>query len=111
MKLSFKLHDSPTHSGHVDDPIITPTPVTITTHATAQDIRPFLGPDSCPKCPQCMEEPQTLEPWLQRRQNRQRIFVGPSPLLGVLLTDPEKVLALNRALGTRLNNKINLTYF
>ncbi len=54
-----------------------------------------------PSCPLCTEEPQTLEHWLQRCQNldvlRQHTFGSPSPPLGVLTTDPEKVLALARA--------------
>ncbi len=61
-----------------------------------------------PTCPLCKEEPQTLEHWLQRCPNldglRQHTFGSPSSPVGVLTTDPEKVLAL----GARLNNnKIN----
>ncbi len=54
-----------------------------------------------PTCPLCKEEPQTLEYWLQRCPNldvlRQHTFDSPSPPLGVLTTDPEKVLAFATA--------------
>ncbi len=55
----------------------------------------LLDPAADPTCP------QTLEHWLQRCLNldvlRQHTFGSPSPPLGVLTTDPEKVLALARA--------------
>ncbi len=61
----------------------------------------LLDPAADPTCPLCKEEPQTLEHWLQRCPNldglRQHTFGGSSPPLGVLTTDPEKVLALARA--------------
>ncbi len=61
----------------------------------------LLDPADDPACPLCKEEPQTLEHWLQRCPNldvlRQHTFGSPSPPLGVLTTDPEKVLALARA--------------
>ncbi len=54
-----------------------------------------------PTCLLCKKEPQTLEHWLQRCPNldvlRLHTFKSPSPPLGVLTTDPEKVLALARA--------------
>ncbi len=60
-----------------------------------------LDPAADPTCLLCKEEPQTLEHWLQRCPNlvglRQHTFGSPSPPLGVLTTDPEKVLALARA--------------
>ncbi len=44
-----------------------------------------------------MEEPQTVEHWLQIYPNfdalRQHTFGSPSPPLGVTVFDPEKVLA------------------
>ncbi len=53
-----------------------------------------------PTCPLCMEEPQTVEQWLQRCPNldvlMQRTFGSPSLPLGVLTTDTE-VLKLARA--------------
>ncbi len=61
----------------------------------------LLDPAADPTCPLCKEEPQTLEHWLQKCQNLdalwQRTFSSPSPQLGVLTTDPKKVLALARA--------------
>ncbi len=61
----------------------------------------LLYPAADPTCSLCKEEPQTLEHWLQRCPNvdvsRQHTFGSPSPPLGVLTTDPEKVLALARA--------------
>ncbi len=61
----------------------------------------LLDPAANPTCPLCKEEPQTLEQWMQRCPNldvlRQRTFGSPTPPLGVLTTDPEKVLALARA--------------
>ncbi len=61
----------------------------------------LLDPAADPTCPLCKEEPQTLEHWLQRCPNRdvlrQHTFGSPSPPLGVLTNDPEKVLALARA--------------
>ncbi len=61
----------------------------------------LLDPAANPTCPLCKEEPQTLEHWLQRCPNldvpRQHPFGSPSPPLGVLTTDPEKVLAFDRA--------------
>ncbi len=61
----------------------------------------LLDPAADPTCPLCKEEPQTLEHWLQRCPNldvlRQHTFGSPSLPLGVLTTDPEKVLALARA--------------
>ncbi len=54
-----------------------------------------------PTCSLCKKEPQTLEHWLQRCPNldvlQQHTFGSPSPQLGVLTNDPEKVLALVRA--------------
>ncbi len=51
-----------------------------------------------PKCPNCGEEPQTVEHWLQRIPNavalRQKPFGEPSPPLSVLATNPGSVLAL-----------------
>ncbi len=61
----------------------------------------LLDPAADPKCPPYKEDPQTLEHWLQRFLNldvlRQRKFDSHSPPLGVLTTDPEKVLPLARA--------------
>ncbi len=61
----------------------------------------LLNPAVNPTCPLCKGEPQTLEHWLQRCPNldglRQHTFGSPSPPLGVLMTDLEKVLALARA--------------
>ncbi len=61
----------------------------------------LLDPAADPTCSLCKDEPQTLEHWLQRCPNldvlRQHTFGSPSPPLGVLTTDPEKVLALARA--------------
>ncbi len=61
----------------------------------------LLDPAADPTCPLYKEEPQTLEHWLQRCPNldvlRQHPFGSPLPPLGVLTTDPEKVLALARA--------------
>ncbi len=61
----------------------------------------LLDPAVDPSCPLCKEEPQTLEHWLQGCPNfdglRQHTFSSPSPPLGVLTTDTEKVLALARA--------------
>ncbi len=58
----------------------------------------LLDPAADPTCPLCKEEPQTLEHWLQRCQNldalRQCTISSPSPPLGVITIDPEKVLAL-----------------
>ncbi len=60
----------------------------------------LLDPAADPTCPLCKVEPQTLEHWLQRWPNpdvlRQHTFGSPSPPIGVLTTDPEKVLALAR---------------
>ncbi len=56
-----------------------------------------------------------MEHWLQGCPNlRQRTFGSPSPPLGVLTADPEKVLALARAtfyraLGTRITKNNNST--
>ncbi len=51
--------------------------------------------------PLCKEELQALEQWLQRCPNldilQQHTIGIPSPPLGVLTTDPEKMLALARA--------------
>ncbi len=61
----------------------------------------LLDPAADPTRTLCKEEPQTLEHWLQRCPNldvlRQHTFGSPSPPLGVLTTDPEKVLALAMA--------------
>ncbi len=58
----------------------------------------LLYPAADPTCPMCKEKPQTLQHWLQRCPNlevlRQRTFGSPSSRLGVLTTDPERVLAL-----------------
>ncbi len=56
-----------------------------------------------------MEEPQTVEHWLQRCPSRdvlrQRNFCRPLPPLEVPTADPEKMLALGRA---TLNNNYTL---
>ncbi len=61
----------------------------------------LLDPAAAPTCPLCMGEPQTLEHWLQRCPYLdvlwQRAFGSPSSPPGVLMTDPEKMLALARA--------------
>ncbi len=61
----------------------------------------LLDPAADPTCPLCKEEPQTLEHLLQRCPNldvlRQHTFGSHLPQLGVVTTDPEKVLALARA--------------
>ncbi len=58
----------------------------------------LLYPAAGPTCPMCKGEPQTLQHWQQRCPNlevlRQRTFGSPSSRLGVLTTDPERVLAL-----------------
>ncbi len=68
-------------------------PPTVRTHTAAH----FLDPTY----PLCKEKSQTLENWLQRWPNldvfRQHTFGNPLSPLGVLTTDPEKVLALARA--------------
>ncbi len=59
----------------------------------------LLDPAADPTCSLCKEEPQTLEHVLQRCPSldvlRQHTFDSPSP---PLTTDPEKVLALARAI-------------
>ncbi len=61
----------------------------------------LLDPAVGPTFPLCKEEPQTLQHWLQRCLHldvlRQHPFGSHSPPLGVLKTDPEKMLALARA--------------
>ncbi len=58
----------------------------------------LLDPTADPTCLLCKEELQTLEHWLQSCSNldflRQHTFGSPLSPLGVLTTDPEKVLAL-----------------
>ncbi len=69
-------------------------------HHCAAPLPTALDSAADPTCPLSKEEPQTLEHWLQRCPNldvlRQHTF-GPSPPLGVLMTEPETVLALARA--------------
>ncbi len=66
----------------------------------------LLDPAADPTRPLCIEEPQTVEHWLQRCPNLdnllQRTFGSPSHTLGALITNPGEVLALAR--GARLNN-------
>ncbi len=53
-----------------------------------------------PKCPNCGEEPQIVEHWLQRCPNavalRQQLFGEPSPPLSVLTINLGSVLTLAR---------------
>ncbi len=71
----------------------------------------LLDPAADPTCPLCMEEPQTVDHWLQRCPNLdkllQRTFGGPSHTLGALITNPGEVLALDR--GARLNNNNSMS--
>ncbi len=61
----------------------------------------LLCPAADSTCSLFKEKSQTVEHWLQRCPSldvlRQHTFGSPSPPLGVLTTDPEKVLALARA--------------
>ncbi len=60
----------------------------------------LLDTSADPLCPLGKEEPQTIEHWLRRCRRldstRQNIFGSPSPPLKVPITDPIKVLALER---------------
>ncbi len=60
----------------------------------------LLDLDADPLCPLYKEEPQKIEHWLRRRPRldviRQNTFGSPSPLLKILTTHPERVLALAR---------------
>ncbi len=66
----------------------------------AESLRQSSRPPADPLCPLYKEEPQTIEHWLRRcprlDATRQNIFGSPSPLLKVLSTELERVLALAR---------------
>ncbi len=63
----------------------------------------LLDPAADPTCPLCNEKQQTLEHWLPTLEMpkpdvlKQLAFGSPSPPLGFLTTDSEKVLVLARA--------------
>ncbi len=76
---------------------------------------PLLEPAADPTSPLCMEEPQTVEHWLQRCPNldvlRQRTSGSPSLPFGVLTTDPGKALAQKNSTFERRLDSIWLSSY